>query len=143
MINYEEELKKFKPCLDVDEIESAVYTRDLTDIVDILQEIVANVPPNCFMPRPKVGSAVIRLTRHAETPVQVDDEKLLFQIIRASFNQRRKTLANGLKNYEGLSFEKETIEAAIAECGFSPSVRGEALSLEEFAKLANVLRRAK
>lgn len=105
--------------------------------------IVANVPPNCFMPRPKVGSAVIRLTRHAETPVQVDDEKLLFQIIRASFNQRRKTLANGLKNYEGLSFGKETIEAAIAECGFSPSVRGEALSLEEFAKLANVLGRAK
>ena len=105
--------------------------------------IVANVPPNCFMPRPKVGSAVIRLTRHAETPVQVDDEKPLFQIIRASFNQRRKTLANGLKNYEGLSFEKETIEAAIAECGFSPSVRGEALSLEEFAKLANVLGRAK
>ena len=105
--------------------------------------IVANVPPNCFMPRPKVGSAVIRLTRHAETPVQVDDEKLLFQIIRASFNQRRKTLANGLKNYEGLSFEKETIEAAIAECGLSPSVRGEALSLEEFAKLANVLGRAK
>lgn len=105
--------------------------------------IVANVPPNCFMPRPKVGSAVIRLTRHAETPVQVDDEKLLFQIVRASFNQRRKTLANGLKNYEGLSFEKETIEAAIAECGFSPSVRGEALSLEEFAKLANVLGRAK
>lgn len=106
-------------------------------------QIIANVPPNCFMPRPKVGSAVIRLTRHAETPVQVDDEKLLFQIIRASFNQRRKTLVNGLKNYEGLSFEKETIEAAIAECGFSPSVRGEALSLEEFAKLANVLGRAK
>ena len=106
-------------------------------------EIVANVPPNCFMPRPKVGSAVIRLTRHAQTPVQVENEKLLFQIIRASFNQRRKTLANGLKNYEGLSFEKETIEAAIAECGFSPSVRGEALSLEEFAKLANVLGRAK
>ena len=105
--------------------------------------IVANVPPNCFMPRPKVGSAVIRLTRHAQTPVQVENEKLLFQIIRASFNQRRKTLANGLKNYEGLLFEKETIEAAIAECGFSPSVRGEALSLEEFAKLANVLGRAK
>lgn len=106
-------------------------------------QIIANVPPNCFMPRPKVGSAVIRLTRHAQTPVQVENEKLLFQIIRASFNQRRKTLANGLKNYEGLSFEKETIEAAIAECGFSPSVRGEALSLEEFAKLANVLGRAK
>lgn len=101
--------------------------------------IVANVPPNCFMPRPKVGSAVIRLTRHSQPPVQVENEKLLFQIIRASFNQRRKTLANGLKNYEGLSYDKETIERAIAECGFSPSVRGEALSLEEFAKLANVL----
>ena len=106
-------------------------------------EIVANVPPNCFMPRPKVGSAVIRLTRHQNPPVQAKDEKLMFRLIRASFNQRRKTLANGLKNYEGLSFEKETIEAAIAECGFSPSVRGEALSLEEFAKLANVLGRAK
>ena len=105
--------------------------------------IVANVPPNCFMPRPAVGSAVIRLTRHQKPPVEVMDEKLMFRLIRASFNQRRKTLANGLKNYEGLSFEKETIEAAIAECGFSPSVRGEALSLEEFAKLANVLGRAK
>lgn len=101
--------------------------------------IVANVPPNCFMPRPKVGSAVIRLTRHSQPPVQVKNEKLLFQIIRASFNQRRKTLANGLKNYEGLSFDKETIEKAIVECGFSPSVRGEALSLEEFAALSNVL----
>ena len=77
--------------------------------------IVANVPPNCFMPRPKVGSAVIRLTRHSQPPVQVKNEKLLFQIIRASFNQRRKTLANGLKNYEGLSFDKETIEKAIVE----------------------------
>ena len=105
--------------------------------------IVANVPPNCFMPRPKVGSAVIRLERYENPPVTVEDEKLMFRLIRASFNQRRKTLANGLKNYEGLSFEKETIEAAIAECGFSPSVRGEALSLEEFAKLANVLGRAK
>ena len=101
--------------------------------------IVANVPPNCFMPRPKVGSAVIRLTRHSQPPVKVKNEKLLFQIIRASFNQRRKTLANGLKNYEGLSFDKETIEKAIVECGFSPSVRGEALSLEEFAALSNVL----
>lgn len=101
--------------------------------------IVANVPPNCFMPRPKVGSAVIRLTRHEQPPVQVDNEKLLFQIIRASFNQRRKTLANGLKNYEGLSYSKEIIEKAIAECGFSPSIRGEALSLDEFAKLTNVL----
>ena len=103
--------------------------------------IVANVPPNCFMPRPKVGSAVIRLTRHSQPPVKVKNEKLLFQIIRASFNQRRKTLANGLKNYEGLSFDKETVEKAIAECGFSPSIRGEALSLEEFAALSNVLNR--
>lgn len=101
--------------------------------------IVANVPPNCFMPRPKVGSAVIRLTCHMQPPVKVKDEKLLFQIIRASFNQRRKTLANGLKNYEGLCLDKETIEHAIAACGFAPSVRGETLSLEEFAKLANAL----
>lgn len=102
--------------------------------------IVANVPPNCFMPRPKVGSAVIRLTRHSQPTVQVEDEKLLFQIIRASFNQRRKTLANGLKNYDGLSYDKDTIERAIAECGFPPSVRGETLSLEEFAMLSNVLK---
>lgn len=101
--------------------------------------IVANVPPNCFMPRPKVGSAVIRLTRHKEPPVRVKDEKLLFGIIRASFNQRRKTLANGLKNYDGLPFTKEEIEEAISQCGFSPSVRGEALSLKEFAMLADVL----
>lgn len=101
--------------------------------------IVANVPPNCFMPRPKVGSAVIRLTRHNQPPVQVKDEKLLFGIIRASFNQRRKTLANGLKNYEGFHFTKEEIEAAIAQCGFSPSIRGEALSLKEFAMLADIL----
>lgn len=101
--------------------------------------IVANVPPNCFMPRPKVGSAVIRLTRHKEPPVRVKDEKLLFAIIRASFNQRRKTLANGLKNYEGLPFTKEEIEEAISQCGFSPSVRGEALSLKEFAMLADAL----
>ena len=101
--------------------------------------IVANVPPNCFMPRPKVGSAVIRLTRHSQPPVQVNNEKLMFQIIRASFNQRRKTLANSLKNYEGLSFDKEEIEQAIATCGFQPAIRGEALSLEEFAILSNVL----
>ena len=101
--------------------------------------IVANVPPNCFMPRPKVGSAVIRLTRHSQPPVQVNNEKLMFQIIRASFNQRRKTLANSLKNYEGLSFDKEEIEQAIAACGFQPAIRGEALSLEEFAILSNVL----
>ncbi|MDY2938723.1 MAG: 16S rRNA (adenine(1518)-N(6)/adenine(1519)-N(6))-dimethyltransferase RsmA [Fusicatenibacter sp.] len=101
--------------------------------------IVANVPPNCFMPRPKVGSAVIRLTRHETLPVEVDDEKLMFSIIRASFNQRRKTLANGLKNSDQLQFTKEEIEQAIQSCGWPPAIRGEALNLEEFAKLANTL----
>ena len=99
--------------------------------------IVANVPPNCFMPRPSVGSAVIRLTRHREMPVQVKDEKLMFRLIRASFNQRRKTLANGLKNSPELQFSKEEIETAIETLGKGASVRGEALTLEEFAKLAN------
>lgn len=100
--------------------------------------IVANVPPNCFMPRPSVGSAVIKLTRHKETPVQVTDEKLMFRLIRASFNQRRKTLANGLKNSAELSFPKEMIAEAIEKLGKGPSIRGEALTLEEFAKLANI-----
>ncbi|MDD3338280.1 MAG: 16S rRNA (adenine(1518)-N(6)/adenine(1519)-N(6))-dimethyltransferase RsmA [Lachnospiraceae bacterium] len=103
--------------------------------------IVANVPQNCFMPRPKIGSAVIRLTRHKQPPVDVEDEQLMFRLIRASFNQRRKTLANGLKNYSGLDYSKEAIEKAIASCGFSPTVRGEALTLSEFAKLANVLKK--
>lgn len=101
--------------------------------------IVANVPPNCFMPRPKVGSAVIRLERYEEPPVQVKDEKLMFRIIRASFNQRRKTLANGLKNSPELDFTKEEIEAAIETLGKGASVRGEALTLEEFARLSDVL----
>ena len=101
--------------------------------------IVANVPPNCFMPRPKVGSAVIRLTCHQEKPVQVQDEKLMFNIIRASFNQRRKTLANGLKNAATLEFTKEEVEAAIEALGKGASVRGETLTLEEFAKLSNLL----
>jgi 16S rRNA (adenine1518-N6/adenine1519-N6)-dimethyltransferase len=101
--------------------------------------IVANVPPNCFMPRPKVGSAVIRLTRHEVPPIQVKDEKLLFRLIRASFNQRRKTLANGLNNDPALSFTKEEIQKAIADCGFPPGIRGEALSLEEFGRLSNTL----
>lgn len=101
--------------------------------------IVANVPPNCFMPRPKVGSAVIRLERYEEPPVQVKDEKLMFRIIRASFNQRRKTLANGLKNSPELDFTKEDIEAAIEILGKGVSVRGEALTLEEFARLSDVL----
>ena len=99
--------------------------------------LAANVPPNCFMPRPNVGSAVIRLTRFEETPVQVKDEKLLFRLIRASFNQRRKTLQNGLVNSQELDFTKEQVAAAIATLGVSPSVRGEALTLEQFAALAN------
>ena len=101
--------------------------------------IVANVPPNCFMPRPKVGSAVIRLERYEKPPVDVNDEKLMFRIIRASFNQRRKTLMNGLKNSPELDFSKEQIESAIESLGKGSSVRGEALSLQEFAKLANNL----
>lgn len=104
--------------------------------------IVANVPCNCFMPRPNVDSAVIRLTRYEEPPVQVKDEKMLFKIIRASFNQRRKTLQNGLNNSSELNFIKDQIAAAIAEAGFSPSVRGEALTLEQFAKLTDILLKA-
>ena len=103
--------------------------------------IVANVPPNCFMPRPKVGSAVIRLERYEEPPVKVKDEKLMFRIIRASFNQRRKTLANGLKNSAELDFTKEEIAEAIAAIGKEPGVRGETLTLEEFARLADELSR--
>lgn len=101
--------------------------------------IAANVPPNCFMPRPKVGSAVIRLECHEKPPVQVNDEKLMFRIIRASFNQRRKTLANGLKNSPEISLSKEGIELAIANLGKGASVRGEALNLEEFAQLSNIV----
>lgn len=99
--------------------------------------IVANVPPNCFMPRPKVGSAVIRLERYEEPPVRVRDEKLMFRIIRASFNQRRKTLVNGLNNSPELNFTKEQIGEAVTRLGRGVSVRGEALSLQEFAQLAD------
>ena len=100
-------------------------------------KIVANVPPNCFMPRPKVGSAVIRLERYEKPPVEVKNEKLMFRIIRASFNQRRKTLVNGLKNSQEIPFSKEQIEQALGMCGLSLSVRGEALTLAQFAQLAN------
>lgn len=103
--------------------------------------IVANVPPNCFMPRPGVGSAVIRLTRHTNMLVYVKDEKLMFRLIRASFNQRRKTLANGLYNSPELTFTKEEIAAAIEQLGRGASIRGEALTLEEFAKLSNIIGR--
>lgn len=101
--------------------------------------IVANVPPNCFMPRPKVGSAVIRLTRHQEPPVKVKDEKLMFKIIRASFNQRRKTLANGLNNSPEIHLPKELITASIEELGRGSSIRGEALTLQEFAALSDII----
>ena len=101
--------------------------------------LAANVPPNCFMPRPNVGSAVIRLTRFEETPVKVTDEALLFRLIRASFNQRRKTLQNGLVNSPELHLSKEQVAEAIEKLGVSPSVRGEALTLEQFAALCNAL----
>ena len=99
--------------------------------------IVANVPPNCFIPRPNVGSAVIRLTRYKEPPVRVTDPARMFRLIRASFNQRRKTLQNGLNNSPELAYTKENIAEAIAGLGLPASVRGEALTLEQFAALAN------
>lgn len=102
-------------------------------------EIVANVPPNCFMPRPKVGSAVIRLTRHAKPPVE--DEKFMFRIIRASFNQRRKTLVNGLNNAPNIQVSKENILKSLEELGVGANIRGETLTLEQFAKLSNIMRK--
>ena len=102
-------------------------------------EIVVNVPPTCFIPRPNVGSAVIRLTRHENVPVEVRDEKLMFKIIRASFNQRRKTLANGLSNSSEIHLSKDVITSAIEKLGRGPSIRGEALTLQEFARLSNII----
>lgn len=101
--------------------------------------IVANVPPNCFIPRPRVGSAVIRLTRHPAPPVQVQNPGLMFTLIRASFNQRRKTLQNGLTNSPEVPYSREQIAAAIEQMHLPPAVRGETLTLEQFAQLANVL----
>ena len=101
--------------------------------------IVANVPPNCFIPRPNVGSAVIRLTRHKEMPVQVADPKLMFRLIRASFNQRRKTLVNGLYNVGGLNKSKEELAAVLESIGLAANVRGETLTLEQFAALSDAL----
>lgn len=103
--------------------------------------IAANVPPNCFMPRPNVGSAVINLTLHKDNPIIVSDEKLLFRMIRASFNQRRKTLVNGLNNSSELPFTKEEVQQALEALGISENIRGEALTLEQFATLANQLSR--
>lgn len=104
-------------------------------------EIVANVPPNCFLPRPKVGSAVIRLTRHKEPPVKVLDEKLMFALIHASFQQRRKTLVNGLVNSSNIGYTKGQIQAALEAQNLSLSIRGETLSLQQFADLSNYLRK--
>ena len=101
--------------------------------------IAANVPPNCFMPRPKIGSAVIRLTCHEKPPVTVKNETMMFKIIRASFNQRRKTLVNGLNNSPEVPYSKEVILDALRQMGLSESIRGEALTLEQFAKLTDVL----
>lgn len=101
--------------------------------------IAANVPPNCFMPRPNVGSAVIRLSLHEEKPVNLKDERLMFQMIRASFNQRRKTLVNGLNNNPEIHLPKDIIAQAIEELGVSPTIRGEALTLEDFASLSNII----
>lgn len=102
-------------------------------------ELIANVPPNCFMPRPKVGSAVIQLIRHEKPPVLVKNEALMFRVIRASFNQRRKTLLNSLKNASDLAYEKESLAAAIEKLGWPTGIRGEALTLEQFAQLSNLL----
>ena len=101
-------------------------------------EVVANVPANCFMPRPGVDSAVIRLTRYPQPPVEVQDEKHMFAVIRASFNQRRKTLANGLAN--GMGIPREQVVEALEEMGLSATIRGEALTLEQFAQLSNLLK---
>ena len=106
-------------------------------------KIICNVPPNCFMPRPGVGSAVIRLTRHEVCPVQVADEKFMFDLIRASFNQRRKTLVNGLTNAAGLQVSKEAVLAALEQMGLDPAVRGEKLTLTEFAELSNYIQNYK
>lgn len=101
--------------------------------------IVANVPPNCFMPRPNVGSAVIRLTRHTEPKIVVKDEKFMFKLIRASFNQRRKTLQNGINNSAELSISKDAVVEALRKMGLSESIRGEALILAQFAELSDLL----
>lgn len=102
-------------------------------------QIVANVPPNCFMPRPNVGSAVIRLTRYEQPPVQVQDDKKMFALIRASFNQRRKTLVNGLTNAPELKLTKEAVAGALEKMNLSPTIRGEALTLEQFARLSEMV----
>ncbi len=104
-------------------------------------QVVASVSPGCFIPRPGVGSAVIRLDRYEKPPVEVDDERFLFAVIRAAFNQRRKTLANSLGNAKELGVSRQQAAAALEKLGFEPSVRGEALALEQFARFCNCLSR--
>ena len=104
-------------------------------------EIVANVSPESFIPKPGVGSAVIRLTRYPKPPVDVDDEKYMFKLIRAAFNMRRKTMVNSLMS-GNLGLTKEEILSAIDKLNLSPQVRGEALTLNEFAALSNILSKA-
>ncbi|MDE6386556.1 MAG: 16S rRNA (adenine(1518)-N(6)/adenine(1519)-N(6))-dimethyltransferase RsmA [Lachnospiraceae bacterium] len=104
-------------------------------------EIVARVPAECFMPRPNVDSAVIRLIRYEEPPVMADDEEWLFAVVRASFNQRRKTLANGLANAGNLAVSRQQVEETLAKMGLPITVRGEALTLEQFSELSNRLLR--
>ena len=102
-------------------------------------EISFIVEPESFMPRPKVESAIVHMVRHQEPPVAVKDEKMLFDVIRASFNERRKTLQNGIANYAGFPFSKEQVGQALDACGIERTVRGERLSLEDFARLADAL----
>ena len=105
--------------------------------------IVANVPANCFIPRPNVGSAVIHLECHKEPPVVADNEKLMWRVIHASFNQRRKTLQNGLANDSGLGISKDMAAEALKQMGLAETVRGETLGLGQFAELSNILGRIK
>ena len=101
--------------------------------------IAANVPPNSFMPRPNVGSAVIRLKLWDEPPVKVKDEELMFKLIRASFNQRRKTLQNGINNSAELNITKDQVVKALDAMSLPENIRGEALTLEQFARLSDLL----
>lgn len=105
-------------------------------------QVMLTVPSSCFMPRPNVDSAVIKLTTHQVPPVSVSDERLLFQIIRAAFNQRRKTLVNSLKNAADLNVTKDEVLAALEKMQLSATVRGEALTLEQFAQLTNLIKEA-
>lgn len=104
-------------------------------------EIVANVPPNCFMPRPNVGSAVIRLTKYEEPPVFVENEEFMFSLIRATFNQRRKTLVNAIGNAPNLNVSKEMVTEVLSEMGESATVRGETFTLEKFAEFSNLIQK--